>query len=114
MGVSTLNLFVKNESISNLWELEAIGIRGPSDKPTKQEQAMAAKDLFLQTQYDAVFREWESEGIIERLENIDGESTHGHYLPHRPVVNEELYDQFSKQQLMKKADLLLTNVWRKG
>ncbi|KAJ8909824.1 hypothetical protein NQ315_003702 [Exocentrus adspersus] len=45
MGVSTLNLFVKNASISDLWELEAIGIRGPSDKPTKQEQAIARRTI---------------------------------------------------------------------
>lgn len=47
--VTTLNLFVNSASISDLWELEAIGIKEPSDMQTKKERAMAAKQLFLET-----------------------------------------------------------------
>ncbi|KAJ8941034.1 hypothetical protein NQ318_015510 [Aromia moschata] len=47
--MTTLNLFVKDASISDLWELEALGIKEPSDKHTKEEMAMAAKDLFYET-----------------------------------------------------------------
>lgn len=46
---TTLNLLVNNCSLSELWELETIGIKEPSDKKTKEEAALAARDLFLQT-----------------------------------------------------------------
>ncbi|KAJ8962702.1 hypothetical protein NQ318_001099 [Aromia moschata] len=89
--MTTLNLFVKDASISDLWELEALGIKEPSDKHTKEEMAMAAKDLFyetVKTQPDGRY-EWEGEGIIERLGRLGpDEVNQGHYLPHRPVVKE--------------------------
>nr|CAI5864859.1 unnamed protein product [Callosobruchus analis] len=35
-------------NISDLWELETIGIKEPTDKNTKEEMAEAAKDVFLE------------------------------------------------------------------
>lgn len=40
---TTLNLFVKDISISDLWELETIGIKNPSDKLNKEENAVVTR-----------------------------------------------------------------------
>lgn len=47
--MTTLNLFVQNASLTQLWELEALGIKEPSDKRSKEEAAIAARELFNQT-----------------------------------------------------------------
>ena len=47
--MTTLNLFVKNASISELWDLDVIGIKEPSDKHSKDEMAIKAKEMFLET-----------------------------------------------------------------
>lgn len=47
--MTTVNLLIKNASISDLWELEVIGIKNPTDRLSKEDMALAAKELFLQT-----------------------------------------------------------------
>lgn len=42
-----ISLFVKNASITDLWELEALGITDPYEKKSKEELALATKEHFL-------------------------------------------------------------------
>ncbi|XP_050306312.1 uncharacterized protein LOC126743324 [Anthonomus grandis grandis] len=133
-AMTTLNLFVKDASIEQLWELDTLGIKEPTEQRTKEEMAMAAKQLFLETvrindegryevrlpwvdghpplpsnyclaqkrlksnitklrrdglfqQCDQVFKEWEAEKIIERI-NPEVHVNKGHYLPHRVVIKD--------------------------
>ena len=46
--MTVLSLFV-NPSITELWQLDVLGIQDPTDKKSKDEMALAAKELFLQT-----------------------------------------------------------------
>ncbi|XP_030747078.1 uncharacterized protein LOC115875693 [Sitophilus oryzae] len=47
--LSALSLFVSDTSLANLWKLETLGIVDPSEQRTREESALAAKDLFLRT-----------------------------------------------------------------
>ncbi|XP_050516071.1 uncharacterized protein LOC114341344 [Diabrotica virgifera virgifera] len=47
-NMTCLSLFV-NPSITELWELDVLGIQEPSEKKSKEQLALAAKELFLQT-----------------------------------------------------------------
>lgn len=40
---------VKDASIADLWELDVLGIIEPTEKQSRQQRALAAKELFLQT-----------------------------------------------------------------
>ncbi|KAJ8968554.1 hypothetical protein NQ317_001752 [Molorchus minor] len=130
-AMSVLSLFA-SPSITDLWQLDVLGIQEPTEKKSKEEMAEAAKELFLKTitadaqgryevrlpwldghpplttnydvtkkrlnttlqklqrdellcRYNAVFQEWESLNIIERT---DGDTSQGHFIPHRAVVKE--------------------------
>ncbi|XP_050298613.1 uncharacterized protein LOC126737669 isoform X1 [Anthonomus grandis grandis] len=132
LSMSAVSLFVNNASISNLWELDVLGISDPVERKTREETALAAKALFLETVktdaegryevrlpwleghpalpsnygiakkrldntitkvtkdgyyelYDQVFKDWQSENIIEEVCE-DQTSSKAHYLPHRPVI----------------------------
>ncbi|KAJ8979844.1 hypothetical protein NQ317_007609 [Molorchus minor] len=42
-------LFINNASITNLWELDVLGINDPAERMTCEETALAAKEVFLET-----------------------------------------------------------------
>ncbi|XP_050512920.1 uncharacterized protein LOC126888607 [Diabrotica virgifera virgifera] len=46
---TTVSLFISNASISQLWELDALGINDPAERKTREETALAAKQLFFET-----------------------------------------------------------------
>ncbi|XP_050509028.1 uncharacterized protein LOC126886209 [Diabrotica virgifera virgifera] len=46
---TTVSLFISNVSISQLWELDALGINDPAERKTREEIALAAKQLFFET-----------------------------------------------------------------
>lgn len=46
---TALTLLVNNASISQLWELEALGIKEPLDRKSKEDMGLASKEFFLQT-----------------------------------------------------------------
>lgn len=46
---STLSLFANDKSISNLWELDVLGILNPSEKVLREEIILSAKESFLQS-----------------------------------------------------------------
>lgn len=60
------------------------------NKRTAEKRLHAVTAKLLKTQnfetYDAVFQEWEKEGFIEEVHEI--EDTPSHYIPHRPVFSE--------------------------
>ncbi|GFT86273.1 integrase catalytic domain-containing protein [Trichonephila clavipes] len=82
------SLFTNREKISDLWELDSLGIKDPSEKKSKLE----LQDLALKHFENTVLRDdedWEKEGIIEKI--AQDEPKNGgkfHYLPHRPVFKE--------------------------
>ncbi|XP_043468326.1 uncharacterized protein LOC122502371 [Leptopilina heterotoma] len=84
-------MFVKEADPCDLWRLDVIGISDPIEKVNKNikdEQTLKFlidSTILTEKDYDAVFREWVSEGIIEEVE--DNKMQNGlHYLPHCPVV----------------------------
>ncbi|GFW07453.1 integrase catalytic domain-containing protein [Trichonephila clavipes] len=82
------SLFTNREKISDLWELDSLGIKDPSEKISKLE----LQDLALKHFENTVLRDdedWEKEGIIEKI--AQDEPKNGgkfHYLPHRSVFKE--------------------------
>ncbi|XP_050503531.1 uncharacterized protein LOC126882602 [Diabrotica virgifera virgifera] len=46
---TTVSLFISNASISQLWELDALGINDPAERKTREETALAAKQLFFES-----------------------------------------------------------------
>ncbi|CAG9827611.1 unnamed protein product [Diabrotica balteata] len=46
---SVVSLFVKNASVSNLWELDVLGIGDPTERKSSEETALAARKLFFET-----------------------------------------------------------------
>ncbi|GFT18620.1 ATP-dependent DNA helicase [Trichonephila clavipes] len=93
------SLFTNREKISDLWELDSLGIKDPSEKKSKLELQDLALKHFENTvlrddegrlfDYEQVFVDWEKEGIIEKI--AQDEPKNGgkfHYLPHRPVFKE--------------------------
>ncbi|XP_043469952.1 uncharacterized protein LOC122503458 [Leptopilina heterotoma] len=145
------SLFVREASVSDLWNLDVIGIADPTETKTKREHQEDVRREFQESttvegegrfqvslpwkvnhpplpdnfdvaqrrlvpmtkklidqnlfvEYDRVFKDWESEGIIEKVP--DGElSVKGHYLPHRPVIKENsttrvrpVYDASAKKK----------------
>ncbi|GFU83371.1 integrase catalytic domain-containing protein [Trichonephila clavipes] len=88
-----------SEKISDLWELDSLGIKDFSEKKSKLElQDLALKhfeNMVLRDDegrlidYEQVFVDWEKEGIIEKIAQdepkIGGKF---HYLSHRPVFKE--------------------------
>ncbi|XP_050505190.1 uncharacterized protein LOC126883584 [Diabrotica virgifera virgifera] len=46
---TTVSRFISNASISQLWELDALGINDPAERKTREETALAAKQLFFET-----------------------------------------------------------------
>ncbi|KAF2881706.1 hypothetical protein ILUMI_24465 [Ignelater luminosus] len=104
--MTVLSLFVKDASIANLWELDLLGIAEPTTKrlpwleghSSLPDNYSASKNRLRTTikkvtdmkrleAYDAVFREWLEEGIIEEIK-LDQSEDKCHYLPHRPVAKE--------------------------
>ena len=130
-----ISLFVNNYVISDLWDLETLGIKDPMLCKAKSERdrefcenfvktvtinnegrfevplpwlechpelsenrSMAEKRLISMTkklkssgyydQYNDVFNDWLSEGVIERVP-VHEEVAWGFYLPHRPVIKEQ-------------------------
>ncbi|GFX57338.1 integrase catalytic domain-containing protein [Trichonephila clavipes] len=93
------SLFTNRGKISDLWELDSLGIKDPSEKKSKLELQDLALKHFENTvllddegrliDYEQVFVDWEKEGIIETIAQdepkIGGKF---HYLPHRPVFKE--------------------------
>ncbi|XP_072389479.1 uncharacterized protein [Diabrotica undecimpunctata] len=49
LSMISLSLFVNNAPITNLWELDVLGINDPMERKTRDETALAAKKLFLET-----------------------------------------------------------------
>ncbi|XP_072403151.1 uncharacterized protein [Diabrotica undecimpunctata] len=49
LSMISLSLFVNNAPIANLWELDVLGINDPMERKTRDETALAAKKLFLET-----------------------------------------------------------------
>lgn len=49
MSMTSVSLLANHASIANLWELDVLGINDPAEKQTREEAAIAAKTLFLQT-----------------------------------------------------------------
>ncbi|GFX09994.1 uncharacterized protein TNCV_4101331 [Trichonephila clavipes] len=93
------SLLTNREKISDLWELDSLGIKDPSEKKSKLElQDLALKHFENKVlrddegrlfDYEQVFVDWEKEGIIEKI--AQDEPRNGgkfHYLPHRPVFKE--------------------------
>ncbi|GFV77233.1 integrase catalytic domain-containing protein [Trichonephila clavipes] len=82
------SLFTNREKISDLWELDSLGIKDPSEKKSKLE----LQDLALKHFENTVLRDdedWEKEGIIEKIaQNEPKNGGKFHYLPHRPVFKE--------------------------
>ncbi|GFX87384.1 integrase catalytic domain-containing protein [Trichonephila clavipes] len=89
-------LFTGERKISELWELDSLGIKDPSEKNSKLELQNLALKHFENTalrddegrlfDYEQVFVDWEKEGIIEKI--VQDEPKNGgkfHYLLHRPV-----------------------------
>ncbi|XP_044766589.1 uncharacterized protein LOC123322673 [Coccinella septempunctata] len=132
LSMLTTVSMLSNPTITELWQLDVLGISDPEGRKSKEELAMAARRMFEETvqmneegryevrlpwledhpvlpnnletarkrlagtlkklakdqlisRYDEVFKEWESAGIITKV-NADDEK--GHYLPHRPVIKE--------------------------
>ncbi|GFX94283.1 DUF5641 domain-containing protein [Trichonephila clavipes] len=103
--LQTLAVFIENgnskqlRKISDVWELNSLGIKDPSEKKSKLELQDLALKHFENTvlrddegrliDYEQVFVDWEKEGIIEKIAQdepkIGGKF---HYLPHRPVFKE--------------------------
>ncbi|GFX56029.1 integrase catalytic domain-containing protein [Trichonephila clavipes] len=90
------SLLTNREKISNLWELDSIGIKNPSEKKSKLELQDLELKHFENTvlrddegrliDYEQVLVDWEKEGIIEKI--AQDEPKNGgkfYYLPHRPV-----------------------------
>lgn len=126
------DLQIEEASVSNLWQLDVLGIQDPLRRKTREEREAEVKKNFRETviindenryevslpwiqehallgsnkalcikrlentmkdlekrglvdEYGKIFREWEREGIIEKVP--DNESNNpSHYLPHRPIV----------------------------
>ncbi|GFU84020.1 integrase catalytic domain-containing protein [Trichonephila clavipes] len=74
------SLFTNREKISDLWELDSLGIKDPNEKKSKLE----LQDLALKHFENTVLRE--DEGRLQKIAQdepkIGGKF---HYLPHRPV-----------------------------
>ncbi|KAJ8981422.1 hypothetical protein NQ317_015624 [Molorchus minor] len=135
-AMAVFSLFVREAKVTDLWELDILGITDPAEKKSRKEKDKLTQDRFLATtevdeqgryvvrlpwledhpplasnfaiakkrldstanklkssqmfeRYDLVFKEWESEDIIEEV--IDSQSHDNglvHYLPHRPVIKE--------------------------
>lgn len=49
LAITTTNLLVKNAAITDLWELESLGITDPYEKKSRQEKELEAKNMFLET-----------------------------------------------------------------
>ncbi|KAH1021834.1 hypothetical protein HUJ04_011319 [Dendroctonus ponderosae] len=49
LSMTSIYLLTNHVSIANLWDLDALGIKYPAEKRTREETAIAAKELFLQT-----------------------------------------------------------------
>ncbi|XP_023310053.1 uncharacterized protein LOC108904648 [Anoplophora glabripennis] len=49
LSMISVSLFVNNASITNLWELDVLGINDPAERMTREETALAAKEFFLET-----------------------------------------------------------------
>ncbi|GFV00882.1 integrase catalytic domain-containing protein [Trichonephila clavipes] len=93
------SLFTNRENISDLWELDSLGIKDPNEKKSKLELHDLALKHFENTvlrddegrifDYEQVFVDWEKESIIEKTAQdepkIGGKF---HYYPHRPVFKE--------------------------
>jgi hypothetical protein len=137
VAMHVMSLFIDEAKVSQLWNLEGIGIHDPVECKTREERERDTKDHFLQTvtksekghycvslpwiearpemlnnrevaekrlksmtaklqahgkydEYQKVFDDWLSEGIIEAAEE-DTDDGHCHYLPHRAVFKPELY-----------------------
>ena len=49
LAMQVTSMFVAEADVSELWDLEAIGIHDPVDQKTRDEKELAAKEHFLQT-----------------------------------------------------------------
>ncbi|XP_029670941.1 uncharacterized protein LOC115240112 [Formica exsecta] len=98
-------------NVTNLWDLELIGIRESALHKSQAERDTEAQQHFLKTvpdnfnaakkrldgtlrrlkstnmveQYNKIFRKWILEEIVEVVP-AEEQNNRGHYLPHRPVV----------------------------
>ncbi|XP_070152521.1 uncharacterized protein [Polyergus mexicanus] len=98
-------------NVTNLWDLELIGIREPALHKSQAEKDTEAQQHFLRTvpnnfdaakkrldgtlrrlkstnmveQYNKISRDWILEGIVE-VAPAEERNNRGHYLPHRRVV----------------------------
>lgn len=133
--MTAISLFLNDASLTQLWQLDTLGIRDSVETKSRDQLTVAAKEFFLETvsldsenryeirlpwieghapiptnhdiamkrlqstlkrlenlklynSYDAIFQEWEQEGIIEKVPNNQRGNTDVHYLPHRPVLKE--------------------------
>ncbi|UYV63140.1 hypothetical protein LAZ67_2003276 [Cordylochernes scorpioides] len=76
-----LSCLVRDATIQDLWRLDVIGIMEPMKEKSKEE---LLEKLGVLSTYHDVFKSWEDEGIIER---VDSES--GHVLSHHGVIKPE-------------------------
>ncbi|XP_043463557.1 uncharacterized protein LOC122499334 [Leptopilina heterotoma] len=126
------DLQVDEASVSNLWQLDVLGIQDPLRRKTRQKRVAEVEQNFRETftvnnksryevslpwiqehaplgsnialcikrlentmmdlekrglvdEYGEIFREWEREGIIEKVPDSELNNP-SHYLPHRPIV----------------------------
>ncbi|GBO05634.1 hypothetical protein AVEN_208561-1 [Araneus ventricosus] len=99
-----LSLHVNNAKISDLWNLDSLGIKEDSAKhghpPLHDNKELAQKRLKYTVksqklknrlnEYQEVFNQWENEGIIEQInpDKVNPEGLGIHYLPHRAVFKD--------------------------
>ncbi|XP_030762166.1 uncharacterized protein LOC115886979 [Sitophilus oryzae] len=84
---NVLSCFVMDSNISNLWELDVLGITDPVANKSKLDLENAALEFFketVQVNEEERYEEWLQEGVIELVP--DSDNNMGHYLPHRPVI----------------------------
>ncbi|GBM70492.1 hypothetical protein AVEN_49570-1 [Araneus ventricosus] len=102
-GLIITSMSTREISETDLWNLDAIGIKDQAEKQSKMEQEEATRQHFLKTlkrlpegryenllrDYEDVFHEWLKEEIIEpvNISRLDDLCT---YLPHRAVIKENL------------------------
>ncbi|GFT56979.1 uncharacterized protein TNCV_189771 [Trichonephila clavipes] len=84
--VTTLSMHSMNIPVNKLWELEVLGISGPTEIE-KQKTELSLKDFNNRIKIlpDGRYEDWEKLNIIERVPDLEL-NKECHYLAHRPVI----------------------------
>ncbi|XP_021967505.1 uncharacterized protein LOC110862594 [Folsomia candida] len=142
-----ISMYLTEENLSQMWNLESLGIRDPIEVQSKQEEESAAKSHFIKTvtqsndgrysvklpwiedlggspmepesilrpltnkaaaesrlkstthklnekgyfqTYDAIFKSWLDEGIVEQVFEYNKENSDCNYFPHHPVFKDSI------------------------